>query len=107
MSLSVLSKDLPAIMAVLWFVHAIYRQRHNAGGSTEERTMIEMIGILFAVQGIGGLINNLQADSGKSWFLVNHIEALNGLEIPISIALIVIGGVLVGGKYLLKEQQKK
>ncbi|ANN18847.1 hypothetical protein SD37_26625 [Amycolatopsis orientalis] len=68
--------------------------------------MLELIGILFVVQGIGGLINNLQADSGKSWFLVNHIEALNGFEIPISIALIVVGGLLAGGKYLLKEKDK-
>ncbi|MFC3455477.1 hypothetical protein [Amycolatopsis speibonae] len=68
--------------------------------------MIELIGILFVVQGIGGLINNLQTDSGKSWFLVNHIEALNGFEIPISIVLIVVGGIMAGGKYLLKEKDK-
>lgn len=67
--------------------------------------MLEIIGILFAVQGIGGLINNLQDGSGKSWFLVNYIDALNGFEIPISIALIVIGGLLVGGKYLSKAKR--
>ncbi|MFC0111193.1 hypothetical protein [Kibdelosporangium aridum] len=67
--------------------------------------MLEIIGILFAVQGIGGLINNLQDDGGKSWFLVNYIDAFNGFEIPISIGLIVIGALLVGGKYLTKAKR--
>ncbi|EHY88971.1 hypothetical protein ACWGRK_20640 [Saccharomonospora azurea] len=67
--------------------------------------MLELIGILFAVQGIGGLINNLQENSGDSWFLVNYIDALEGFEIPISIGLIIIGVLAVGVPYLTKSKR--
>lgn len=37
--------------------------------------MLEIIGVLFAAQGIGGIVNYIVGD-GPSWFLVNHIAAL-------------------------------
>lgn len=49
------------------------------------------ISLLFLIQGVGGIINRL-AGAGKSWFIVNYIEALQGWEIVANIVLIIIGG---------------
>ncbi|MGI5126135.1 hypothetical protein ACQEVB_04900 [Pseudonocardia sp. CA-107938] len=55
--------------------------------------MLEILGIVMVVQGVGGAINNIVG--GKpSWFLVNHLPFLHGLELPASIVLAVVGGAL-------------
>ena len=55
--------------------------------------MLEILGIVMVVQGVGGAINTIVGGS-PSWFLVNHLPFLDGLELPVSIVLAVVGGVL-------------
>jgi len=55
--------------------------------------MLEVLGIIMVVQGVGGAINNIVGGS-PSWFLVNHLSFLDGMELPASIVLAVVGGVL-------------
>ena len=55
--------------------------------------MLEVLGIIMVVQGVGGAINNV-VGGRPSWFLVNHLPFLDGLELPVSIVLAVVGGVL-------------
>ena len=55
--------------------------------------MVEVLGIIMVVQGIGGVINNIVGGS-PSWFLVNHLPFLDGWELPASIVLAVAGGAL-------------
>ncbi|MEJ3656915.1 hypothetical protein WEH80_28535 [Actinomycetes bacterium KLBMP 9759] len=57
--------------------------------------MLEVLGIIMIVQGIGGFINNW-LDGSPSWFLVNYIPALNGFEMPASVVIAVAGAVLAG-----------
>lgn len=52
--------------------------------------MLEILGILMVVQGVGGVINNW-VGGGKSWFLVNHLPFLDGWQIPASIVLLLAG----------------
>lgn len=56
--------------------------------------MLEAIGILLAVQGIGGTINNLQG-GGPSWFLLNHIDAVEPARLPLHIAMALVGIAIV------------
>jgi hypothetical protein len=55
--------------------------------------MLEILGIVMVVQGVGGAINNIVGGS-PSWFLVNHLPFLDGWELPASIVLAVVGGAL-------------
>lgn len=55
--------------------------------------MLEALGIIMIVQGVGGTINNVVGGE-PSWFLVNHLPFLHGLQIPASVALAVLGGVV-------------
>jgi hypothetical protein len=55
--------------------------------------MLEVLGIIMIVQGVGGAINNIVGGS-PSWFLVNHLPFLDGMELPASVVLAVVGGVL-------------
>ncbi|MBU8791559.1 hypothetical protein NSA56_14440 [Oceanobacillus caeni] len=64
------------------------------------KEVISGIGLLFVIQGVGGLINHL-TNGGKSWFLVNYIDVFQGWEIAIDILLIVIGGVI--GLFSMKK----
>ena len=57
------------------------------------KEIISGMSLLFLIQGVGGLINHL-TNGGKSWFLVNYIDAFQGWEIAIDILLIAIGGVI-------------
>lgn len=57
--------------------------------------MLEVVGILLIVQGVGGFINNWVGGS-PSWFLVNHLPMLDGFEMPASVVLAVVGVVLAG-----------
>lgn len=55
--------------------------------------MLETLGILMVVQGVGGVINNW-VGGGKSWFLVNHLPFLGGWQIPASIVVLLAGLVV-------------
>jgi len=55
--------------------------------------VLEVLGIIMVVQGVGGAINDV-VGGHPSWFLVNHLPFLDGLELPVSIVLAVVGGVL-------------
>jgi H+/Cl- antiporter ClcA len=55
--------------------------------------MLEVLGIIMVVQGVGGAINNVVGGQ-PSWFLVNHLPFLDGWELPASIVLAVVGGAL-------------
>lgn len=57
------------------------------------KEIISGLSLLFIIQGIGGLINHL-TNGGKSWFLVNYIDAFQGLEIVLDIVFIVVGGII-------------
>ncbi|WP_453989879.1 hypothetical protein [Bacillus nitroreducens] len=57
------------------------------------KEIISGISLLFLIQGVGGFINHL-TNGGKSWFLVNYIDAFQGMEIVIDIVLIAIGGLI-------------
>ncbi|PWU66667.1 MULTISPECIES: hypothetical protein [Gracilibacillus] len=57
------------------------------------KEFISGLSLLFLIQGIGGLINHL-TNGGKSWFLVNYIDALQGFEIVMDIVFIVLGGII-------------
>lgn len=55
--------------------------------------MLEILGILMVVQGVGGGITAL-LDGGPSWFLVHHLSFLDGWELPASVVLAVVGALL-------------
>lgn len=58
------------------------------------KEIISGLSLLFLIQGVGGLINYL-TNGSKSWFIVNYIEAFQGLEIIMNLLLIIVG-VLIG-----------
>ncbi len=55
--------------------------------------MLEIIGILLIVQGVGGFINNWTGGS-PSWFVVNHVPLLDGWELPVSAVVALVGFAL-------------
>lgn len=57
------------------------------------KEIISGLSLLLIIQGVGGLINHL-TNGGKSWFLVNYIDAFQGLEIVLDIVFIVVGGII-------------
>lgn len=57
------------------------------------RTMTSGLGALLVIQGVGGLINQV-TNGARSWFVVNYLEVLQGVEIPVSI--VILGLALVG-----------
>lgn len=57
------------------------------------KEIISGLSLLFIIQGVGGLINHL-TNGGKSWFLVNYIDAFQGFEIVLDIVFIVVGGII-------------
>ncbi|WP_102029501.1 hypothetical protein [Salirhabdus sp. Marseille-P4669] len=57
------------------------------------KEIISGLSLLFLIQGVGGLINHL-TNGGKSWFLVNYVDAFQGYEIILNIVFIIVGGVI-------------
>lgn len=55
--------------------------------------MLEIVGILLIVQGIGGFLNNWTGGS-PSWFVVNHVPLLDGWELSVSAVVALVGLVL-------------
>jgi hypothetical protein len=56
--------------------------------------MLETIGIILIVQGVGGLINRLAESQSKGWWLQLHLLP-DALHVPVSVAMGVVGGLLV------------
>lgn len=57
------------------------------------KEILSGLGLLFVIQGVGGLINHL-THGAKSWFLVNYIDAFQGYELVMDIIFIVVGGII-------------
>lgn len=57
--------------------------------------MVKAVGLVMAVQGGGGLINNV-ADGGKSWFVLNHLGLPTSLTLLGHVLLLVAGLALLG-----------
>lgn len=61
-------------------------------------TVTVPIGLVLAVQGAGGLINNLVADS-RSWFLLNYVEMPSWLRLAAHTLMFLAGlGLVIHGK---------
>ena len=56
--------------------------------------MLETIGIVLIVQGVGGLINRLAESWSKGWWLQLHLLP-DALHLPVSVAMGVVGVLLV------------
>jgi hypothetical protein len=56
--------------------------------------MLETLGIVLIVQGVGGLLNRLAESGSKGWWLQLHVLP-DGLHVPASIAMGIVGVVLV------------
>jgi hypothetical protein len=56
--------------------------------------MLETIGIVLIVQGVGGLVNRLAESGSKGWWLQLHLLP-DALHLPASIAMGVVGVLLV------------
>ena len=56
--------------------------------------MLETIGIILIVQGVGGLINRLAESQSKGWWLQLHVLP-DALHLPASVAMAVVGTLLV------------
>jgi hypothetical protein len=56
--------------------------------------VLETIGIVLIVQGVGGLINRLVESGSKGWWLQLHVLP-DGLHVPASVAMGVVGVLLV------------
>lgn len=68
--------------------------------------IIVPLGLLLAVQGAGGLLNNLFSDS-RSWFLLNYIEMPDWLRLGAHALILVVGlGVILctkGWRWLFED----
>ncbi|MFD9889170.1 hypothetical protein [Amycolatopsis sp. NPDC058986] len=56
--------------------------------------MIELLGILLVVQGVGGLINRLADASSRSWFVQLHLLPPE-LHIAASVVMALAGAALL------------
>ncbi|WP_216205674.1 hypothetical protein [Amycolatopsis aidingensis] len=56
--------------------------------------MIEVLGILLIVQGVGGFINRVAESGSRSWFVQLHLLP-PVLHIPASVVMAVLGVALV------------
>ncbi|AXB43794.1 hypothetical protein [Amycolatopsis albispora] len=56
--------------------------------------MIEVLGIILVVQGVGGFINRVAESSSMSWFVQLHVLP-SWAHIPVSVVMALTGGALV------------
>lgn len=56
--------------------------------------MLETLGLLLLIQGVGGLINNL-AGGSKSWFVLNYLDLPNWARLAGCLILIAAGAVIL------------
>ena len=62
--------------------------------------IIETIGIVLCVQGVGGAVSSV-LDGGRSWFLLRYVVP-DGAQVPVGIVLALLGAVI-----LLANSRKK
>jgi hypothetical protein len=62
--------------------------------------IIETIGIVLCIQGVGGGLNAF-LDGNRSWFLVRYVLP-DGAQIPVAVVIAVLGAVI-----LLANSRKK
>jgi hypothetical protein len=55
--------------------------------------IIETIGIVLCVQGVGGALSALR-DTGRGWFLVRYVLP-DGAQVPVGIAVALLGAVIL------------
>ncbi|WP_107660103.1 hypothetical protein [Nocardia suismassiliense] len=56
--------------------------------------MLETLGLLLLIQGIGGLINNL-AGGSKSWFVLNYLDLPDWARLAGYLILIAVSAVIL------------
>ncbi|PXX56506.1 hypothetical protein DFR70_11958 [Nocardia tenerifensis] len=56
--------------------------------------MLEAVGLLLLIQGVGGLINNL-AGGSESWFLLNYLDLPPWARLTGHVLAIGIGGSIL------------
>lgn len=71
----------------------------------ESRDVLETIGIVLIVQGVGGFINRLAESGSKGWWLQLHVLP-DGLHIPASVAMAIVGVLLVL-QSMARERRRK
>jgi hypothetical protein len=68
--------------------------------------IIVPLGLLLAVQGGGGLLNNLFSDS-RSWFVLNYVEMPDWMRLGAYALMLVVGvGAIVltkGWRWLIED----
>ncbi|HYQ68446.1 hypothetical protein [Actinophytocola sp.] len=57
------------------------------------RWVIESIGIILCVQGVGGALSALR-DSGRGWFLVRYVLP-EGAQVPVAVVIALAGAVIL------------
>ena len=62
--------------------------------------IIETIGIVLCIQGVGGAVSSV-LDGGRSWFLLRYVVP-DGAQVPVGIVLALLGAVI-----LLANSRKK
>jgi hypothetical protein len=55
--------------------------------------IIETIGIVLCIQGVGGAVNSI-LDGGRSWFLLRYVVP-EGAQVPVGIVLAALGAVIL------------
>lgn len=55
--------------------------------------IIEAIGIVCCIQGVGGAISSI-LDGGRSWFLVRYVLP-DGAQVPVAVVLALVGAVIL------------
>ncbi|MGA6166473.1 hypothetical protein [Amycolatopsis magusensis] len=67
--------------------------------------MIEVLGIILVVQGVGGFINRVAESSSKSWFVQLHLLP-DWLHIPVSVVMVLVGAGVVLGDMARKRRSR-
>ncbi|MGC7097808.1 hypothetical protein ACPZ19_24325 [Amycolatopsis lurida] len=67
--------------------------------------MIEVLGIILVVQGVGGFINRVAESSSESWFVQLHVLP-DWLHIPASVVMALLGAALVLGDMARKKKRR-
>jgi hypothetical protein len=57
------------------------------------RWIIESVGIILCVQGVGGRLSALR-DSGRGWFLVRYVLP-DGAQVPVAVVIALVGAVIL------------
>jgi hypothetical protein len=55
--------------------------------------IIETIGIILCVQGVGGALSALR-DTGRGWFLVRYVLP-EGAQVPVAVLIALVGAVIL------------